>query len=161
MEYARRSLSQLLKKIAKLFKLTWKDKLLLLEALLLTGVIRFAILFVPFNKLAKLAGKAKEESSGVISVKEERIAKKISWTVFVVSNRTPWESKCLVRALTAQIMLSTFKIGSTLYLGVARDEQKKLIAHAWLRSGQNIVTGAQEMEGFTEVARFANNGRGK
>lgn len=55
-------------------------------------------------------------------------------------------------------MLSTRKVSSTLYLGVARDKEKKLIAHAWLRSGKDIITGANEMEEFTEVARFANDG---
>lgn len=161
MEYTKRSLSLLFKKIIKLLKLPWRDKLLLLEALVLTGIIRFAILFIPFNKLARIAGKYKEESSQIISDEEKAITRKISWIVFVVSNRTPWESKCLVRALTAQIMLSTRKVSSTLYLGVARDEEKKLIAHAWLRSGENIITGAHEMAGFTEVAKFANDCGGK
>ena len=161
MEYTKKILSPLFKKIAKLFKLTWREKLLLVEALLLTGIIRFAILFIPFNKLARLAGKHKEESSAIIRDEDKAITRKISWVVFVVSNKTPWESKCLVRALTAQIMLSARKVSSTLYLGVARDEEKKLIAHAWLRSGENIITGAYEMAEFTEVARFANDKGGK
>lgn len=156
-----KNLFQLFRKIAKLLNLAWREKLLLLETFLLTGIIRFVILFVPFKKLATLVGKYKEESSEMISDEDKVIARKISWVVFAVSNRTPWESKCLVRALTAQIMLSARKISSTLYLGVARDEEKKLIAHAWLRSGENIITGAHEKAEFTEVAKFANDGGGK
>lgn len=151
----------MVKDIARIFKLTWREKLLVIEALLLSGIIRFAILFIPFNKLARLSGKYREESSKIISYEDEAITRKISCIVLVVSNKTPWKSKCLVRAITAQIMLSIRKVSSTLYLGVARDEEKKLIAHAWLRSGESIITGANEMSEFTEVARFANDGGGK
>lgn len=146
------------KKVSKLFRLTWRDKLLFLEAFLLTGIIRFAILFLSFNKLARFSGKYKKESSKTISNEDEAITRKIGWAVSTASKCTPWESKCLVRALTAQVMLSTRKVSSTLYLGVARDKEKKLIAHAWLRSGEDIITGANEMSEFTEVARFANDG---
>lgn len=149
---------QLFKKVSKLFKLTWREKLLFLEAFLLTGIIRFTILFLSFNKLARFSGKYKQESSKTISNEDEAMTRKVGWAVFAASKRTPWKSKCLVKALTAQVMLSTRRISSTLYLGVARDKEKKLIAHAWLRSGEDIITGVNEMAEFTEVARFANDG---
>lgn len=148
-------LYRLVKRLYKFSRISWKDKLLLIQAFFLTGLIRFAILFIHFNKLAKLAGKYKEESIQYLSDIERFTAKKISWGVNIVSRSTPWESKCLVKALTAQILLKQRKISSTLYLGVAKDKQNKLIAHAWLRSGIDIITGGEVRILFTEVARFS------
>lgn len=147
------------RKINKFIKLSRKDKNILLEAFIISGIIRFAILFIEFKKLAVIYGKYKEETNIEVSQWEEKIIFRIGWAVNEISYRTPWKSKCLVKALTAQIMLERRKISSTLYLGVAKD-RNKLIAHAWLRSGQVIVTGAREMPGFKEVARFANEARG-
>lgn len=133
---------------------------MLLEALILTGIVRFSILFIPFNKLARRIGKYKDESTDQVSDREKYIINNVAWAVAVISKRTPWQSKCLVKALTAQIMLKQRKISSTLYLGVAKDEQKKLKAHAWLRCGMDIITGDSERSGFTVVAKFANNAFG-
>ena len=57
-----------------------------------------------------------------------------------ICNKTAWESKCLVRALTAQKLLKQKGIGSTLYLGCGYAEDK-MVAHAWLRCGELYVTG--------------------
>ena len=40
-----------------------------------------------------------------------------------------------------------------MYLGVGLDENKKMIAHAWLRCGQLYVTGGDGHE-YTTVACF-------
>ena len=49
-------------------------------------------------------------------------------------------------------------IANTLYLGVAREggAGAPAIAHAWLRSGHSVVTGAAGRERFTVVATFAD-----
>ena len=65
-----------------------------------------------------------------------------------------WESKCLVRAMTARKLLKEAGIHSTLYLGVGKDEGK-MIAHAWLRCGQMYVTGGNGSS-YAMVAKFRN-----
>lgn len=156
------SLLQLPRKLKKIIGLSWGDKNILLEAFLISGLIRFSILFIPFRKLAVIYGKHNRETTSSISEVEKEIIFKVGWAVEQISYRTPWKSKCLVKALTAQIMLARRKISSTLYLGVAKYKDNKLLAHAWVRSGQIIITGAREMAGFKEVARFAKDaGRNK
>ena len=56
-----------------------------------------------------------------------------------MSKYTFWESQCLVKAIAGMKMLERRQIESTLYLGTAKDELGKLIAHAWLRSGPFIL----------------------
>ncbi|MFL0198644.1 lasso peptide biosynthesis B2 protein [Clostridium sp. WILCCON 0269] len=145
-----------IKRMTKLFKLSWDEQRLLFEAFFLSGIARFAILSLPFNKLAAFVGKHREESSEQVSDIDEITIGKIKWAVSVVCRFTPWESKCFVQALAGQIMLKKRKIDSTLYLGVARDKEKKLLAHAWLRSGNIIVTGGPGYTSFTQVAKFAS-----
>jgi hypothetical protein len=150
-------INQMFRRILKLICLSWYERFLLLEAFILTGIFRFAILFIAFNKIAKLSGKYKGESSQYVSDIEKVTINKIAWAVAIISLHTPWESKCLVKALTAQLMLTKRKISSTLYLGVAKDEEKKLIAHAWLRSGTEVITGYEARNRFVDVVKFANN----
>ena len=144
-------------KIKKLLSLSWTLKIMVFEALILTGFVRFAILFVPFNKLARRIGKYKDESTYEVSDLERATIGNISWAVNRVSKRTPWESKCLVQALTVQFMLNKRKISSTVYLGLTKNKERKLKAHAWLRCGREIITGNDELGNFTVVAKFANN----
>ena len=71
-----------------------------------------------------------------------------------MSKYTFWESQCLVKAIAGMKMLERRGIDSTLYLGTARDESGKMIAHAWLRSGPFYISGAEGMEKFTVVSMF-------
>lgn len=153
------NLSQLPRKLRKIIKLSSKDRNILFEAFFISGLVRFAILFIPFRKLAMISGKYKEETTTEVSSVEKEIISRVGWAAEETSYRTPWQSKCLVKALTAQLMLARRKISSTLYLGVAKDNDNKLLAHAWLRSGQAVITGERERVAFKEVARFANYAR--
>lgn len=80
---------------------------------------------------------------------------KVHDAIQLISQHTFWECKCLVRAIAALKMLERRQIESTLYLGTARDESGKMIAHAWLRSGPYYITGAEGMERFAVVGKFA------
>ena len=148
------NLSVLTRKTRTFFHIKWCDKVILLEALFLTGIARLVILSIPFGKYKKYIGTHKEETSFDINLEEYRVIKRIAWAVNTVSKYTPWESKCLVQALTAQRMLKERKVSSTLYLGVNKDEKNNMKAHAWLRCGQVIVTGGYNKNEFKEVAKF-------
>ncbi|MFR7864375.1 MAG: lasso peptide biosynthesis B2 protein, partial [Streptococcus salivarius] len=63
---------------------------------------------------------------------------------------------CLVQALLVQHFLKRKGIATTLYLGVNKDKQDHLMAHAWVRCGEMIVTGQYEKDHFIEVAKFSN-----
>ena len=96
-----------------------------------------------------------KETSFRIDESNRKILKQISEAIHIMSNYTFWESQCLVKAIAAMKMLERRQIESTLYLGTAKDENGKLIAHAWLRSGPFYITGAEGMERFTVVSKFA------
>ena len=107
------------------------------------------------KKLNKKWGIEGEESSYDAEIDEYRFCKKVSYAVNQVCNKTKWESRCLVRALTAQKLLAETGIDSTLYLGCKLDENKKMVAHAWIRCGKLYVTGGNgEADGYAVVDKF-------
>ena len=149
------SLLKFFKKIKTFFKIKNQDKLAFIKAFIYMGYFRAFILFVPFNKLRKRMGKIKLESPQEVDDECYKKAVRIARIVGIVSYHTPWESKCLVQALTAQKLLKNQGISTTIYLGV-RKEGNEMKAHAWLRCGEYYVTGGAIREQYTVVARFAN-----
>lgn len=128
---------------------------LLLEALLCLGWAR-VLKAMPFARIAPSLGVPMRETPQMLAPAEERRVREISQAVRTVSRHTPWQSRCLVQAIAAQRMLARRRIACTLYLGTARDRQGRMVAHAWTRSGECYVTGAEERKWFTTVAIFGN-----
>jgi hypothetical protein len=131
------------------------ERLLLLEAFALLGVARLTVLILPFKWLAFSLGRHMHESGMQICAPDLQHARMVGQAIHSAANNTPWESVCLPRAVAAQWMLRRRHIAGTLYLGVAKDDDQKLIAHAWLRCGDVIVTGETGMERFTVVSAFS------
>lgn len=150
------TLSILVRKTKSFLKIPLRERLMFFEAYILSGIYRFAILVIPFKRLRKHIGKHRLESSREVPIENYKVARLVLMAVDRATIRTPWESKCLVRALTAQRMLKKRKIYTTLYLGVGKSIDNKMLAHAWLRCGQVIVTGGEVIQGFKEVAKFSN-----
>lgn len=149
-------LSRLSHKIKVFFNIPWFSKILLLEALIYSAVARSVILLVPFKKYKKYIGIPNQETPLEIDSEKYYIINAVSWAVQRICSRTPWQSKCLVQALTAQKMLRKRKLSSTLYLGVNKKNEKNLNAHAWLRCGHFIVTGGRIRNEYIEVAKFSS-----
>ena len=149
------TLLKLFRKIKTFFKIENQDKLAFIKAFIYMGYFRAFILFIPFNKLRKRMGKVKVESPQDVDNECYKKAVRIARIVGIVSYHTPWESKCLVQALTAQKLLKNQGISTTIYLGVRRYENE-MKAHAWLRCGEYYVTGGAIRDQYTVVAKFAN-----
>lgn len=117
-----------------------------------SAVFRILILLVKPKHLQKSWGEEGRESENEESKEVYKYAASISRIVNRICNKTSWESKCLVRALTAQKLLKRKGIHSTLYLGCGVKEGK-MVAHAWLRVGQMYVTGGDGKE-YSIVDKF-------
>ena len=123
-----------------------------IHILFLSAFYRFLILLIPTKRLQSFMGTQNEESTTEVSQEWLWEAARISHIINRICQHTPWESKCLVRAMTAQHLLKRKHIPSTLYLGVGKDDDN-MIAHAWLRCGEFYVTGGTG-EQFAVVAKF-------
>ena len=128
-----------------------------LEAFILLGVMRAAILLLHFRKITSLLGLKQGETSALPAADPAVDPAAIGWSIQAAAARTHWESACLAQALTGMVMLSRRGINATLYLGVARDENDPgaMAAHAWLRCGELILTGAGGVERFSAISSFS------
>lgn len=129
-----------------------KNKKLMLYIWFYSAFCRFCILYVPAKQNKKNWGALGEESPREDTEANYRYAARISHCVNRVCDCTWWESKCLVRALTTQKLLSRKKIVTTMYLGCG-EEKGKLIAHAWLRCGKYYFMGGNGSE-YAIVEKF-------
>ena len=89
-----------------------------------------------------------------ISGGEQEIAILLSKTFRRVVRFTTWTITCFDRSITAKYLLKRKGMQSTLYLGVAKESPNRITAHAWLRCGNIIVTGKEEMGRFTRMVCF-------
>ena len=125
-------------KLLRFHLMPFHVKIMYPEALVFSAYYRFRILHTPFSSIVAKRGTNGQETG------HERIASaiphEIANVIDGVCKRTPWESKCLVRALTALNMLKRRGFPCTLYMGVQMSNGK-MEAHAWLRCGDLYVTG--------------------
>lgn len=132
------------------------ERLLLLEACTLLGIARLLVLTIPFRWLARTLGRHMQVSPPDAPAAELELAKLIGQAVRSAAGNTPWESVCLPQAVAGQWMLKRRGIAGTLYLGVAKTDAgaEQLAAHAWLRCGDQILTGGAGHRQFTVVSTF-------
>lgn len=125
-----------------------------LKSLFLSGYFRWKILHRPFAELSPKIGTFGGETS--FEAQDEQLIRDVQFAVVGICNRTPWESKCLVQALTAKKLLNRYKLPCTLYMGVAKDREGSMIAHAWLRCGMIFVTGGRGHLYYTVTGQYAD-----
>lgn len=132
-----------------------KMRFLFLEAFFFLGWARI-LKCRPFLKVAPYLGDFMRETTHTSIKAHEKKINSISSAIEIMSRYTFWESACLVQAIAGMKMLQKRQIESTLYLGTAKDDTGKLIAHAWLRCGSVYITGSEGVESFTIVGVFAS-----
>jgi Transglutaminase-like superfamily len=138
----------------KLLRHRWPECLILLEAFLLLGAGRAAVLLFSFSRVAGWLGLRQVIVEEGLDTQQSNTASRIGWVVGTASLRTPWASTCLVQTLAAAMMLRRRRIPFALCLGVARNADH-IIAHAWLRCGDAILTGSNGHERFAQISTFS------
>jgi hypothetical protein len=141
--------------LGKFLRLSSSDRRLFVEAAIWLGIARLAVLVVPFRWITPFFGTHMVESTENTTPDHKDIMGRVSWAVQTASRHLPWECKCLAQAIAGKGMFKTRRVPSTLYLGLLKDGGEKLKAHAWLRTGDLIVTGARDMDRFIVVSSFA------
>ena len=147
----------MLRNVRKYFLLTGQQKKLFVEAYLTLGFYRIAILIRSFKSLVTELNQNEKSTRADFPDEKKQLALLIGDAVTTAANHTPWESACLVQALTAQRMLRKRKIAGMFHLGVTMNsaENDPLAAHAWLVCGGEILTGKAGLEHYTILSTFS------
>jgi hypothetical protein len=140
-------------RLIRFVRLPLRDQALIVEAAASLVLAGLELRTIPFARLARRLGNHMVESARAEDAAVVECARRIRWAVETTARNLPWKPVCFPRAVAATWMLRRRSIPSTLYLGV--DANRDLDAHAWVRVGGLIVSGAPLERRFTVVSTFA------
>jgi hypothetical protein len=124
-------------------------RVMVVEAALFLALARLLVLTVPFRRIAPWLALAPETGRN-----DETLAAAVREAVTVAARNAPWNAVCLPQAMAAKAMLARRGFGSSFHLGADYDGQGKLVAHAWLEAGGEVIIGADGIPGMAPLARF-------
>ncbi|BAY78623.1 hypothetical protein NIES25_50990 [Nostoc linckia NIES-25] len=143
-----------MKQVFKFIELNYQEKQLLTNTFILLILVRLGLWLLSFKRLQQLL-------SNISNPKPQRQDKyqisidKIVWAVEVSSHYMPGGVKCLARALTCQVLMSRHSYTSNLCIGVAKDIEGELKAHAWLENQGKVVIGnVPDLSHFSQITSF-------
>ena len=110
------------------------DKFLFLLALVTVSVVRLGLTFTSYNFLKRLVPPVPVHRASL------RSGRSIALAVTRAANCVPHAS-CLTQALSGQLLLALFGASSKIRLGVTRNAEGAIIAHAWLLMNDEVVLG--------------------
>jgi hypothetical protein len=119
-------------RLKKFIGLSTREKVLTIEAAVFLLAAKMLLLFVPFKYCLKiLRNKQKVEHANIEIEQLANIKCAIRRTQWLMI----WRNKCIVMCIASRWMLQRRNIPSSISLGVTFDENKKMMAHAWLKAG--------------------------
>ena len=139
-------------------ELTWKDRILLAEAVGTLAVASIAIRLMPFRKVVG-ALTAPTFRDGRDNVGDFQTIARTRWAIEACARLLPWRIVCFQKGLALYRMLHHRGIPCLLHYGVAQDEQRGLRAHVWLTYEGEAIIGAEEAPHFACLATYPDAGR--
>jgi len=129
-------------RVAKFFALSAADRRLLIEAWIVLAAMRVAVHTIALERLYKLASRSR--STGRQDRDHLPSVEAIVRAVDRASSVVPGGRNCLVRALTAELMLRRADNESELKIGVGKSPHGEFRAHAWVEIAGKVVIGESE-----------------
>lgn len=137
--------------IKKLILLPVDQKLLFLEAIYYAIFFRIISKCTPFKYWQKILGKTRKEIIANFDETQRPVVQMVFRAMRRSSVYLPIKENCLVDAFVVKKMLSKRNIRCTLYLGITKKDGSALKAHAWLKCGNEIITGHKGVQQFKVV----------
>ena len=136
-----------MKRLCKFLNLKPSDRQVLVSTVFLLEAIRLGLWLLPFQTLRRFLASIVQQTAELHETTQVSI-NKVVWAVTVASRYIPGV-KCLARALATQVLLTQRGYVSDLRIGVAKDGQGQVEAHAWVESQGRIVIG-----GLADLSRY-------
>jgi Transglutaminase-like superfamily len=131
----------------KFLRLPHADRSLLVHSVILVGAARLALWALPFNTVRRLFARRARQSPSPYPTTE-----RIGWAISVAKRFIP-KGNCLPQALAAESLLTRGGFPVELRIGVAKKDDGRLEAHAWVESDGRLVVGdlTQGLDSFTPL----------
>lgn len=135
--------------LRRFLNLTAGEHRLLVSAIIWLVSIRLALVVLPFRTLLRLI---KRDSQRIHLGRDDGLPpEQIAWAAQAVRRCLPGMQNCLVQALATQIMLARRNHPAYLRIGVAKDEDGRLKAHAWVEFGDKVIIGKVGASQYTPL----------
>ena len=129
-------------KVAALLRLRSDDRLLLAQTAVLLAIFRVVLWCAPFGYARKIAA-----GLGRRNVRSNLDPHRVAWAT-EASAHGIHVSNCLTKALSAHVLLTRSGIVSRIRVGVAKGDDGRVLAHAWLTVGEEVLVGAGELRTY-------------
>lgn len=110
---------------------------------------------IPLKWFSSLLGEFKKEINIDLDSKQLGLILVLKKNIRRIKRILPWKVKCFEEAIAAKKVLGKYKISSTLYLGVDKNKEKGLIAHAWLKVGRDVIIGEKGHKKYAVVGFYS------
>lgn len=141
----------MLRQLRHFAKFPFNEQLLYPEATLCLAWARYQVRTTRFGDLQRRL--AREPKLATQADQQAPLASRIGRVIRTASRHLPWECSCLVQALAARTMLRRRRLAAVLHIGYLRGNEH-FESHAWLSYGEEILTGAQGHDRFSEMVRL-------
>jgi Transglutaminase-like superfamily len=151
---------RLIRRLRRFAQVDNHHRALLIEASGWLLLVRLALIFIPFPRLARYLGTfvpptdARTSQSATGSHNDIRVAEEVGWAVTRAARHLPLEAVCLPQAMAARIMLKRRGVNSVLHFGARMGQDRPIDAHAWLDAAGVQVTGYPVEKTLAEIACF-------
>jgi hypothetical protein len=136
-----------MRQLLKFLCLAAPDRKLLVKTALLLWVVRLGLWLLPFERLRRLLFRKIQTGPRLRGV-DQATVERIAQSVKVMSRYVP-AATCLTRALVTLVLFERYGHPACLRIGVAKNREGKLEAHAWVESQGKIING-----GHADLSRF-------
>jgi hypothetical protein len=126
------------KNIIKFHKINTTERLVLFEAIFLFAWTIFLVKLLPLKFYHFFIGSYMKEAEISLNDYSEIDVEIISCAIRRARRIIPIKTKCLENSIVLKKMLDKRNIKNTLYLGLFKNEVKKLKAHAWVNFNNSI-----------------------
>lgn len=130
-----------MKQLARFFLLPFWKKRLIVEAFCVLWAIRLGLWILPFRRLTKWTSSDAEIESGN-EVDWEAVSNCVS-AIRATSRIVP-KANCLTQALATRVLLRRAGQKPLMKIGIDRESDRDLGAHAWIEVEGRIVIGKLE-----------------
>lgn len=144
-----------MRRIGKFFRLSGKEKKIFLQAMVLLFSCRLSLQCKEFKEVVNHYGKQcrQIQPKRSSSVSPGRVAALLEAAGKIVPFST-----CLSRALAGTVLLRTQGYTPVLHIGVAKENDNMLEAHAWLSlDGKIIIGNCPDLERYHELPFLFND----
>ncbi len=129
-----------MERLRRFLKRSWAEKGLLFQVALMLGGIRIGLSLFPFKTVRRFLAWSSKKPVGS-PVDKATYYERVIWAVNAVGRRMLGDKPCLPQALVAQWLLRRRGYAAALHIGVAKDTNGELLAHAWVESEGAITIG--------------------